>query len=259
MQLNKAMRTTGISLSIAALALLAAEGPAAAHDGTTSPDLRGHVTSVATGDFVMQKLDGTSETVDTTSGTTFAQPGSSMALSAVQDGENVAVTLDPSALSPTATNVVVFPERESGRVSSVNGSTVTLTNRRGTDTVLVSPSTKYYERGMSPTDVTVGELASAFGLPDATPGELDAQVVSIFSPGSQPPPQPAPITTPPTTTPPTTTAVTPPTAPQTPAVPNPTGWNRSASNGASFPHGPSGGPGSRGGNPGGFGGHGGHR
>jgi hypothetical protein len=67
----------------------------------------------------------------------------------VQDGENVAITLDPSASSPTATNVVVFPERVSGRVSNVAGSTVTLSSRRGTDTVLVSPSTKYYEKGTS--------------------------------------------------------------------------------------------------------------
>ena len=263
MQLNKAMRTTGISLSVAALALLAAEGPAAAHEGTSSPDLRGRVTSVATSDFVIQKYDGTTETVDTTSGTTYAQPGSSVALPAVQDGENVAVTLDDSAPSPTATSVVVFPERVSGRVSNVAGSTIALSNRRGTDAVLVSPSTKYYEKGMSPTSVSDGELVSAFGLPDATtPGDLDAQVVAIFSPGPQPTPQPAPITTAPTST-----AITPgpqpsspqvrPATPQIPSTPGTSGWNRPAPSGASFPHPNSGGPGFRGGNPGGFSGQGG--
>ena len=274
MQLNKTMRTTGISLSVAALVLLAAEGPAAAHEGASSPDLRGRVTSVAPGDFVIQKYDGTTETVDTTSGTTYAQPGSSVALPAVLDDENVAVTLDPSASSPTATNVVVLPKRVSGRVSNVAGSTVTLSNRRGTDTVLVSPSTKYYEKGTSPTGVSDGQLVTAFGLPDATtPGELDAQVVAIFGPAPQPAPQPVPTPAPATT--PTTTAVTPgpqpggpqvqPTAPQTPSAPSTTSWNRSTPSGASFPHGPSsgpgnsGGPGFRGGSPGGFGGQGGHR
>ena len=64
MQLHKTMRLAGFSLSAAALALITAEGPAAAHDGTSSPDLRGRVTSVTSGDFVVQRYDGTTETVD---------------------------------------------------------------------------------------------------------------------------------------------------------------------------------------------------
>ena len=151
MQLHKTMRIAGVSLSAAALALITAEGPAAAHERTSSPDLRGRVTSVASGDFVIQKYDGTTQTVDTTGATTYSEPGSSVAPPGVYDGENVAVTLDPTASSPTATNVVVFPEKVSGRVTNVAGSTVTLTNRRGTDTVIVSPSTKYYEKGATPT------------------------------------------------------------------------------------------------------------
>ena len=185
MQLHKTMRTAGVSLSAVALALLTAEGPAAAHERTSSPDLRGRVTSVASGDFVLQKYDGTTETVDTTDATTYSEPGSSIAPPGVYDGENVAVTLDPTASSPTATNVVVFPEKVGGRVTNVAGSTVTLTNKRGTDTVIVSSSTKYYEKGASPTAVSNGEVVTVFGLPDAgTPGELDAQVVAIFSPAT---------------------------------------------------------------------------
>ena len=196
MQLHKT-RVAGVSLSAAALALLTVEGPAAADEGTPSPDLRGRVTAVASDDFVLQKYDGSTETVDTTGGTTYAEPGSSTALLGVLNGENVAVPLDPSASSPTATNVVVFPNRVGGRVTSVSGSTLTLSNRKGDDTVLVSPSAKYYEKGTTPTGVSQGELVSAFGLPDSTtPGDLDAQVVAIFGPR---PPQtrpqaPAPVT-----------------------------------------------------------------
>ena len=139
---------------------------------------------------MLQKYDGTTETVDTTDATTYSEPGSSIAPPGVYDGENVAVTLDPTASSPTATNVVVFPEKLGGRVTNVAGSTVTLTNKRGTDTVIVSPSTKYYEKGASPTAVSNGEVVTVFGLPDAgTPGELDAQVVAIFSPATPPQPQ----------------------------------------------------------------------
>ena len=96
------MRLAGVSLTAAALALMAAEGPAAAHEGTTSPDLRGRVTSVASGDFVMQKYDGTTETVETTAGMTYSEPGSPTTRGGVLHGENVAVTPDPSASSPTA-------------------------------------------------------------------------------------------------------------------------------------------------------------
>src|SRR5580700_3138393 len=183
MQLHKTMRRARVSLSAVALALLTAEGPAAAHERTSSPGLRGRVTSVASGDVVLQKYDGTTETVDTTDATTYSEPGSSIAPPGVYDGENVAVTLDPTASSPTATNVVVFPETVGGRVTNVAGSTVTLTNRRGTVTVIVSPSTKYYQKGATPSAVSDGEVVNVFGLPDpGTPGKLDAQVVAIFGP-----------------------------------------------------------------------------
>lgn len=277
MQLHKTMRIAGVSLSAAALALLSAEGTAAAHESMSSPDLRGRVASVASGDFVLQKYDGSTETVDTTDATTYSEPGNSVAPPGVYDGENVAVTLDPTTSSPTATNVLVFPERVGGRVSNVTGSTVTLTTKRGTDTVIVSPSTKYYQKGANPTGVSAGEGVSVFGLPDSsTPGELDAQVVAIFSPPATPAPQPQPPTpqpqqptpSPQTTQPqPTTAAVTQWPHAGTPAVQpaaphSPGGW--SAPSGLPATHGAWGGPGAQGprggGNPGGFGGQGfGHR
>jgi hypothetical protein len=262
MQLHKTMRLAGVSLSAAALALITAEGPAAAHEGSSSPDLRGRVTSVASGAFVIQKYDGTTETVDTTDGTTYAEPGGSVALPGVVSAENVAASLDPSASSPTATNVVVFPERVSGHVTNVAGSTITLSNRRGTHTVLVSSDTKYDEKGTSPTGVSDGEHVIAFGLPDTTTqGALDAQVVAIFGPTPQPHPQPTPPPTPAATT------VTPgpqpggpqdqPAPPRAPSTPSTTSWNHPAPSGAAFTHGSPGGPGnpdgpgSRGGSPGG--------
>jgi hypothetical protein len=133
--------------------------------------------------------------------------------------------------------VVVFPERVSGRVTNVAGSTITLSNRRGTETALVSSDTKYYEKGTSPTGVSDGEQIVAFGLPDtSTPGALDAQVVAIVGPQPTPPPTP------------TTAAVTPgaqpdgphvqPAAPQIPSAPNTTSWNHPAPTGAPSPMAP---------------------
>jgi hypothetical protein len=261
MQLHKTMRLAGVTLSAAALALLTAEGTAAAHEGTSSPDLRGRVTSVASGDFVLQNYDGSTKTVDTTEATTYAEPGSSIAPPGVYDGENVAVTLDPTASNPTATSVIVFPERVDGSVTNVAGSTVTLSNKRGADTVIVSPGTKYYQKGATPTGVSNGEGVTVFGLPDpGTPGELDAQVVAICSPPAQPQP-PAPQVTQPQ---PTTGAVSqwpnasaPAAQPAAPHSPPTGGW--SAPNGPSAPHGPQGGPGPAGApgpRDGGFGGQG---
>jgi hypothetical protein len=254
MQLHKTMRTAGVSLSAVALALLTAEGPAAAHERTSSPDLRGRVTSVASGDFVLQKYDGTTETVDTTDATTYSEPGSSIAPPGVDDGENVAVTLDPTASSPTATNAVVFPEKVGGRVTNVAGSTVTLTNKRGTDTVIVSSSTNYYEKGASPTAVSNGEVVTVFGLPDAgTPGELDAQVVAIFSPAAPPQPQQSQPTQPQPTQPTTAATQGPrvgtprvqPALPETPTHGNP-GGDWSAPSGPAVPNPPAGNPGAAG-------------
>ena len=191
------------------------------------------------------------------------------------DGENVAVTLD-RGVEPDGDERGVFPEKVSGRVTNVAGSTVTLTNKRGTDTVIVSPSTKYYEKGATPTAVSDGEVVTVFGLPDAgTPGELDAQVVAIFGPATPPQPHPQPAQ-PSQQPPPTTAAVTQwprvgnpevqPAAPHGPApgatggelvgperavgAPRSVGWSRHS--GRSRPRG--------GGSPGGFGGQGfGHR
>ena len=266
MQLRKTMRIAGVSLSAAALALLTAEGPAAAHEWTGSPDRSGRVTSVASGDFVLQKYDSTTETVDTTDATTYSEPGGSIAPPGVYNGENVAVTLEPTASSPTAANVVVFPERVGGRVSNVAGSTVTLTNKRGTDTaVVVSASTKYYEKGASPTAVSSGEVVTVWGLPDAgAPGELDAQLVAIFSPAT-PPQQPQPQPRPQPAATQDAHAGTPevqPAVPQTPTRSAPSGeW--SAPDGPAVPHAPTGNPGPAwtpgplgGHGPGGFGGQG---
>ena len=203
---------------------------------------------MASGDFVLQKYDGSTETLDTTDATTYAEPGSSIAPPGVYDGENVAVTLDPTASNPTATNVVVFPERVDGSVTNVAGSTVTLTNKRGADTVILSPNTKYDQKGATPTGVSDGEGVTVFGLPDpGTPGELDAQIVAIFSPPAPAQPPSRSLHRADRGHQPATAAVTqwahgaaPATQPIAPRTPPTGGW--SAPSGPSAPHGAAGRP-----------------
>jgi hypothetical protein len=162
----------------------------------------------------------------------------------------MAVTLDPTASSPTATNVIVVPERVGGRVTNVSGSTLTVTNRHGTETVTVTPDTKYLEKDATPAGVSDGELITAFGLPDpSTPGDVDAKVITIFSPPPQPQPggpDTAPVNQSPYSGPPQGL----PGARQVGGGPGTAAWGRPTPNVASSPHGPSGWLGS----PGGFGG-----
>ena len=113
-QLNTTLRLAGVSISAAALGLLTTEGTAAAHERAASADLHGRVVSVGSGDFVLKRFDTKTETVDTTAGTTYSEPGGAVAPTTVLDGESVAVTLDPTALSPTATHVTVVPEKVVG-------------------------------------------------------------------------------------------------------------------------------------------------
>lgn len=245
---------------------------------TSSPDLRGRVTSVGPTDFVLKQFDGTSEIVNTTTTTTYTEPGSAVAPTGVVDGEHVVATLDVRASSPTATSVTVEPERVGGRVSNVSGSTLTVTTRDGTDSVIVTADTKYLEKDATPTGVTAGEIITAFGLPDpSTPGALDAQIISIFSPPPAQPVTPAPVPQPPAPQPqpqpqPQPVAASQPQAvapasppshsgwtPGQPATPHPddgqgpVGWGRSTpSQGSPVPHGSANGHGLSGGS--GFGG-----
>src|SRR5262249_11973684 len=126
MQLNRTTRIAGITVSGAALGLLPAAGVAAAHDAAhdvdaTGSGLHGRVVSVGSGDFVLKTFHGGTTTVDTTGTTAYSELGNPTALTGVVDGEWVSVGLDPSAQTPTATSVTVFPQSVGGKVTSVSG------------------------------------------------------------------------------------------------------------------------------------------
>lgn len=203
MQLNRTMRRAGITVTAAALGLLPAAGVAAAHDAdssSSSSSLDGRVVSVGSGNFVLQTERGNSVTVDTTGSTAYTELGNPAALSGVLDGEWVTISLDPSAQTPTATAVTVFPESVRGQVTGVSGSDVTLASRHGTETVMLAPSTAYVQKGATPTGVSTGEFVVASGLPDpGTPSVLDAQRVFIAAPTNPTPDQPQPQPQPPVT------------------------------------------------------------
>jgi hypothetical protein len=182
--LKRTLRNTGISLTAVGVGVVGAAGAASAHgDADSGQAVWGTVTAVGTGSFTITTHPGTTETIDTTPTTTYAEPGTQVAPAGVVDGQNVVVKLNPSDTTPTAVAVIVLLDRLSGKVTNVTSTSITLSGFRGTTgDVVISPSTTYYEGKTSATGVTDGEFVTAFGSWDATtPTELDASFVDIGS------------------------------------------------------------------------------
>ena len=232
--LTRTLRNTGISLTAVGVGVVGAAGVASAHGDTESGQaVWGTVTAVGTGSITITTHPGTTETIDTTATTTYAEPGTTVAPTGVVDGQDVVVQLDPSDTTPTAVAVTVLLDRLSGKVTNVTSTSITLSGFRGTTgDVVISPSTTYYEGKTAATGVTDGEFVTAFGTWDATtPTELDALFVDIGSKTTVCPPrspQIAPAGTVPSTTTdpstgtwgnhtPTSTPVAPSTTSSTPA------------------------------------------
>jgi hypothetical protein len=211
-QLKRTLRFTGISLAMAGAGVVGAAGAASAHDdGASGPALWGTVTAVGTGSFTITTHPGTTEIIDTTATTTYAEPGTTVAPAAVVEGQDVVVRLDPADATPTAVEVTVLLDRVSGKVTDVTATSITLSGARGTTPdVVISPSTTYYEGKTPATAVTDGEFVTAFGTWDTTtPTELDALFVDIGSKTTVCPPRSPRIvpsgTVPSTTSDPSTT------------------------------------------------------
>jgi uncharacterized membrane protein YgcG len=190
----------GVSLSVVAVGALAAEGAASAHDaadndGAVAHNGAGHhvvqglVTTVGADSFTITTHKGATETIDTTSSTTFTEIGTPVAPVTVPVGERVAVTLDPTATTPTAVRVTVLLDRVSGKVVDVSATSLTLSGARSTTRqAMILASTQYFNGKTAATGVTDGEFVTVFGSRDATtPTELDAFFVDIGATSPNPP------------------------------------------------------------------------
>jgi eukaryotic-like serine/threonine-protein kinase len=186
---------TGVSLSIAGGGALIAAEAAGAHDATDSSSpggpphpgafhhgVQGVVATVGPDTFTVTTHKGTSTTIDTTSTTTFRETGTPTAPTGVTVGETVAVTLDPTATTPTAVHVTVLLDRVSGKVTAVSSTSITLAGPRDAGReIVLSPSTMFFTGQTATSGVTVGEFATAFGTRDtSTPTDLEALFVDIF-------------------------------------------------------------------------------
>jgi uncharacterized membrane protein YgcG len=191
-QWKRTLRNTGISLTVAGVGVLGAAGAASAH-GVAPQFVRGTVTTVGTGSITITTHKGTTETIDTTT-TTYSETGTLVAPTGVTDGQDVLVRLDPADTTPTAVEITVILDRESGKVTAFTSTSITLAGPWGKtrDVEVTSPGTTYYDGKTTATGVTVGEYVIAFGTWDTTttPPELDALFVDIGSTTVCPPRSP---------------------------------------------------------------------
>jgi Domain of unknown function (DUF5666) len=106
-------------------------------------------------------------------------------------GENVRV-VPSSSDSSVAASITIVPAAVGGRVSAINGDTITVTDpNAATVTIQVNATTTFTKSGAhaSITDVRVGSFIFATGAYGSSPTALDAATVGI---GSPPPGAPGP-------------------------------------------------------------------
>jgi hypothetical protein len=142
--------------------------PVAARKAKSRLAVRFLVTTVQSTRITAETRAGRSETIVTTPTTTVRVQGSTTpgTLTDVQAGSIIMVRGKRSGTTITATMVVVTVPREAGVVTAVNGSTLTITGRKGVShTITVTNSTQYTEAGQTATlsAIMPGSLITATG------------------------------------------------------------------------------------------------
>ena len=151
----------------------------------------GKVTAISGNDITIQDERNTSSTqvVHTSSSTTFTRAGQTSSLSAVTvGGEVTAAGTKNSDGSLQAEAVQIVLPHAGGQITAVNGSTITVQNRGGTQTIHLSASTKIAsvtlgtsgptETPATASDLKVGVNIQAEGT-TASDGSLNAETVKI--------------------------------------------------------------------------------
>lgn len=199
-QWKRRFLNTGVSLSVLGGGALIAAGTAGAHDATDPATpaasfphaVQGVVGPLGVNSFTITTHKGTTETIDTTKTTKYAETGTPVAPTGVATGQDVLVSLDPGAATPTAVHVTVILDRVSGKVLKVDGTNIILAGPKdSTRDAVISSGTKYFSGMTTATGVTGGEFVTAFGTKDtSTPTDLDALFVDIYSTSVHPPKSP---------------------------------------------------------------------
>ena len=161
-------------------------GPGPGRGGPGWGGAGGTITALGTGSFTVKTPGGSTETVDTTSSTTYSRDGASRSASALAVGERVRVrpTQASSTTSSTVTaaSVDIVDPSIQGTVEGLSGNTLTIVDQQGFwRTVNLTGTTTYTDNGSSSSASALsdGETVVAFGSVDADHTSLDALSVAI--------------------------------------------------------------------------------
>jgi hypothetical protein len=152
----------------------------------------GDVTALTSSAITVLNREGTSTTYAITSTTTVTKDRQSSTLAALALGENVHIAVSATDAT-SATSIDIVPANIAGKVTAVNGDTITITGPDGkTGTIDVTSSTTFASSGatVSLGDVTVGSFVFAEGTFGATATTIEATSVGLGqpTPGSGPGP-----------------------------------------------------------------------
>jgi hypothetical protein len=183
-----ATAAVGVSLAAGAVGVASAATPHATHakDSSTATTnanscVGGVVTAISATSITVQSISGTSTTYTINSATTFSEGQKTVTASSVVVGERVGIQVS-STSATTATSIDVQLAGIAGKVVSVSGNTITVTDPQGfTRTIIVNSSTTYTKSNAASTlsAVTVGTVVSARGTVDSNGTTLDASAVTI--------------------------------------------------------------------------------
>ncbi|MGD0944171.1 MAG: DUF5666 domain-containing protein [Acidimicrobiales bacterium] len=151
----------------------------------------GTITSFSATTITVETEFGASVTVTTNSSTTYSEGGKKLDRTALATGEEVIflpaarpTTSSPSSSTVVRAVVIVLPH-VSGKVFSVVGSVVTVTQQDGLNvTVNTSSATTYEEEGQSvpSSDLQAGAVVSVTGTLSSDHTEIDATTIQIVLP-----------------------------------------------------------------------------
>ena len=206
----RALRRVGLSSAVAITVLAGGVGVAGASNHVTKPStssaaldakdvaadpsppmpfggphgIGGDITALTSASVTVERLDGTTSTYAINGSTTVTDLRHGATTSNLALGENVHVIV--SAADPSvASSIDIVPAAAAGRVSAVNGDTITIVGPKGTsETVLVGATTKYSKDGTNATlgEVSVGSFIFALGTFASSPTTLDAATIGIGTP-----------------------------------------------------------------------------
>jgi hypothetical protein len=145
----------------------------------------GDVTALTSSSITVVNFDGTKSTYAIDASTVVTDLRKRASAASLALGENVHIRVSPSD-STVAASIDIAPAHIGGRVSTVNGDTITVSGPNGvTGTIQVSTATTYAKNGVSASlsDVSVGSFIFAEGTFGSSPTTVDAATIGIGMPG----------------------------------------------------------------------------